>query len=177
MSKNADRTVRNKYKLHSVLVHSGGVHGGHYYAFIRPDGENWLKFDDEKVCAVHSRGLVQYWLFSTVLVLALDLGCICSDLGSLCPGGASRAIPCICLDALVWRSLPSAAVRTSRSRQGTMFEFVVGPGCPVWAWAVRISTHCFWGRSLSFAGSMLFLSPRSSWRMLLYRSPKGFLCT
>ena len=23
---------RNTYKLHSVLVHSGGVHGGHYYA-------------------------------------------------------------------------------------------------------------------------------------------------
>ncbi len=32
----ADHTVRNLYKLHSVLVHSGGVNGGHYYAFIRP---------------------------------------------------------------------------------------------------------------------------------------------
>jgi ubiquitin carboxyl-terminal hydrolase 7 len=41
--------VRNKYKLHSVLVHSGGVHGGHYYAYIRPDGKNWLKFDDTAV--------------------------------------------------------------------------------------------------------------------------------
>lgn len=45
----ADRSVRNLYKLHSVLVHSGGVHGGHYYAFIRPDGKTWLKFDDERV--------------------------------------------------------------------------------------------------------------------------------
>ncbi|KAK9823704.1 hypothetical protein WJX72_004794 [[Myrmecia] bisecta] len=45
----ADRSVRNKYRLHSVLVHSGGVHGGHYYAYIRPDGKQWLKFDDEKV--------------------------------------------------------------------------------------------------------------------------------
>lgn len=45
----ADRTVRNKYKLHSVLVHSGGVHGGHYYAYIRPDGKTWLKFDDTAV--------------------------------------------------------------------------------------------------------------------------------
>lgn len=48
----ADPNVRNKYLLHSVLVHSGGVHGGHYYAFIRPDlhedGE-WFKFDDERV--------------------------------------------------------------------------------------------------------------------------------
>lgn len=46
----ADRSVRNLYRLHSVLVHSGGVHGGHYYAFIRPSPDGgWLKFDDEKV--------------------------------------------------------------------------------------------------------------------------------
>ncbi len=43
--------MRNQYRLHSVLVHSGGVHGGHYYAFIRPDGRQWLKFDDDKVPA------------------------------------------------------------------------------------------------------------------------------
>lgn len=49
LSENADRSVRNLYRLHSVLVHSGGVHGGHYYAFIRPDGKQWFKFDDEKV--------------------------------------------------------------------------------------------------------------------------------
>lgn len=28
--------VRNRYILHSVLVHSGDVGGGHYYAYIRP---------------------------------------------------------------------------------------------------------------------------------------------
>lgn len=49
LSSNADRKVRNKYRLLAVLVHSGGVNGGHYYAFIRPDGENWLRFDDERV--------------------------------------------------------------------------------------------------------------------------------
>jgi hypothetical protein len=49
LSPKADRNVVNKYKLHSVLVHSGGVHGGHYFAFIRPDGHTWLKFDDDKV--------------------------------------------------------------------------------------------------------------------------------
>ena len=54
LSENADRSVRNLYKLHSVLVHSGGVHGGHYYAFIRPDGTRWLKFDDERVRGVPS---------------------------------------------------------------------------------------------------------------------------
>ncbi|KAL6997869.1 CSN-associated deubiquitinating enzyme Ubp12 [Sarracenia purpurea var. burkii] len=46
----ADRSIRNLYTLHSVLVHSGGVHGGHYYAFIRPTlSEQWFKFDDERV--------------------------------------------------------------------------------------------------------------------------------
>ena len=49
LSENADRNVRNLYKLHSVLVHSGGVHGGHYYAYIQPDRKRWLKFDDERV--------------------------------------------------------------------------------------------------------------------------------
>ena len=48
LAEDADRSVRNLYRLHSVLVHSGGVHGGHYYAFIRPDGQQWLKFDDDK---------------------------------------------------------------------------------------------------------------------------------
>ncbi|XP_021721291.1 ubiquitin carboxyl-terminal hydrolase 13-like isoform X1 [Chenopodium quinoa] len=46
----ADKSVRNLYVLHSVLVHSGGVHGGHYYAFIRPTlSDQWFKFDDERV--------------------------------------------------------------------------------------------------------------------------------
>jgi ubiquitin carboxyl-terminal hydrolase 7 len=35
--------------LHSVLVHSGGVHGGHYYAYVRPNGKDWLRFDDDRV--------------------------------------------------------------------------------------------------------------------------------
>lgn len=31
--------------LFSVLVHSGGVHGGHYYAFIRPTlSDQWCVF-------------------------------------------------------------------------------------------------------------------------------------
>jgi len=33
------------YVLFSVLVHSGGVHGGHYYAFIRPTlSDQWCVF-------------------------------------------------------------------------------------------------------------------------------------
>ncbi|XP_057506095.1 ubiquitin C-terminal hydrolase 12-like isoform X2 [Actinidia eriantha] len=50
LSPEADRSVRNLYTLHGVLVHSGGVHGGHYYAFIRPTlSDQWFKFDDERV--------------------------------------------------------------------------------------------------------------------------------
>ncbi|KAL0817230.1 hypothetical protein Bca101_073674 [Brassica carinata] len=50
LSPDADKSVRNLYTLHSVLVHSGGVHGGHYYAFIRPTlSDQWYKFDDERV--------------------------------------------------------------------------------------------------------------------------------
>ena len=38
------------YLLHSVLVHSGDVNGGHYYAYIRPDcSDRWFKFNDERV--------------------------------------------------------------------------------------------------------------------------------
>lgn len=40
-----------QYELHSVLVHSGGVLGGHYFAYIRVNGE-WYKFDDEVVSSV-----------------------------------------------------------------------------------------------------------------------------
>ncbi len=45
---------------YSVLVHSGGGHhGGHYYAFICPDGSQWLKFDDTKVEKVESSRAVE----------------------------------------------------------------------------------------------------------------------
>lgn len=49
MSPNSDPRVRNLYKLHSVLVHTGSGHGGHYFSFVRPDGRQWIKVDDEKV--------------------------------------------------------------------------------------------------------------------------------
>lgn len=38
------------YVLHAVVVHSGDVNSGHYYAHIRPTLENhWYKFDDDTV--------------------------------------------------------------------------------------------------------------------------------
>jgi hypothetical protein len=49
----AEASPPNVYKLHSVMVHSGDVFGGHYYAYIRPKctGEQWFKFDDDRVSA------------------------------------------------------------------------------------------------------------------------------
>ena len=47
---------KQAYVLHSMLIHSGDVNGGHYYAYIRPrhkDVEDqWFKFDDERVTIV-----------------------------------------------------------------------------------------------------------------------------
>jgi len=50
LDETADRTASWKYQLHSVFVHCGGTHGGHSFAFIKPDrGTQWLKFDDNRV--------------------------------------------------------------------------------------------------------------------------------
>ncbi|KAA8544396.1 hypothetical protein F0562_022408 [Nyssa sinensis] len=50
LSPEANRSIQNLYTLHSVLVHNGGVHRGHYFAFIRPTlSDQWYKFDDERV--------------------------------------------------------------------------------------------------------------------------------
>jgi ubiquitin carboxyl-terminal hydrolase 7 len=50
LSDDADRSEPYIYKLHSVLVHSGAIQAGHYYAFIRPEKNgHFYKFDDERV--------------------------------------------------------------------------------------------------------------------------------
>ena len=51
LAEDGDHSVPSDYSLLSILVHSGGAQGGHYYAYIRPGckGERWLKFDDERV--------------------------------------------------------------------------------------------------------------------------------
>ncbi|KAL9318045.1 hypothetical protein ACSQ67_014562 [Phaseolus vulgaris] len=60
LSPKANRNIRNLYTLHSVLVHSGGVHGGHYYAYIRPTLSNqWFKFDDERVTREDSKRAIE----------------------------------------------------------------------------------------------------------------------
>ena len=50
LSKDADISEPYLYHLHGVLVHSGDIAAGHYYAFLKPtkDG-HFYKFDDDKV--------------------------------------------------------------------------------------------------------------------------------
>ncbi|KAG8470588.1 hypothetical protein KFE25_009009 [Diacronema lutheri] len=56
LTADSDPNVRNLYKLHSVLVHSGGLNGGHYYVYVQPFGgehtNRWYKFDDDRVTCV-----------------------------------------------------------------------------------------------------------------------------
>jgi ubiquitin carboxyl-terminal hydrolase 7 len=63
LDSDADRSVKQHYRLQgyyyfkfSVLVHSGDLNAGHYFALIRPDRNgNWFKYDDDKVIPVTER--------------------------------------------------------------------------------------------------------------------------
>ncbi|KAF9649119.1 hypothetical protein BDM02DRAFT_3186537 [Thelephora ganbajun] len=58
--KTTDRSKPWKYKLHSVLVHSGGFRGGDYFAFIKPDRDTWWhKFKDDQVTPVTDREVLE----------------------------------------------------------------------------------------------------------------------
>ena len=50
LTADADRSVPSNYRLHSVLVHSGDVHGGHYYVYICMFGKK------SKKCGEQSKG-------------------------------------------------------------------------------------------------------------------------
>jgi ubiquitin carboxyl-terminal hydrolase 7 len=50
LSKDADKSEPYIYRLHGVLVHSGDLNAGHYYAFLKPEKDGqWFKFDDDRV--------------------------------------------------------------------------------------------------------------------------------
>ncbi|KAF2276539.1 cysteine proteinase [Westerdykella ornata] len=50
LSERADRSEPYIYHLHGVLVHSGDLNAGHYYAFLKPNKEgDFYKFDDDRV--------------------------------------------------------------------------------------------------------------------------------
>lgn len=60
LDESADRSQSWVYKLHGVLVHSGDLHGGHYFALIKPDRETrWLKYDDDRVTPVTDREVLE----------------------------------------------------------------------------------------------------------------------
>lgn len=60
LDSSADSSQPCIYKLHGVLVHSGDLHGGHYFALIKPDGESrWLKFDDDRVTPVTDKEVLE----------------------------------------------------------------------------------------------------------------------
>ncbi|KAJ3129556.1 hypothetical protein HK098_001032 [Nowakowskiella sp. JEL0407] len=60
LADDADKSVKNRYHLHGVLVHSGDLHGGHYCAFIKPEKEDkWFKFDDDRVVPVTLREVLE----------------------------------------------------------------------------------------------------------------------
>ncbi|KAF2826913.1 cysteine proteinase [Ophiobolus disseminans] len=56
LNENADRSESWIYHLHGVLVHSGDLNAGHYYAFLKPtkDG-HYYKFDDDRVTRATTR--------------------------------------------------------------------------------------------------------------------------
>ena len=48
------------YRLHGVLVHSGDVHGGHYFVLIKPEPDGkWYKLDDDRVIPVLDKEVLE----------------------------------------------------------------------------------------------------------------------
>jgi len=48
---NSDRSDKNTYKLHSIIMHRGTAYAGHYFSFIKncAKGNYWLEFNDNDV--------------------------------------------------------------------------------------------------------------------------------
>lgn len=60
LDESADRAQSHVYKLHGVLVHSGDLHGGHYFALIKPEKDGrWYKFDDDRVTPVTDKEVLE----------------------------------------------------------------------------------------------------------------------
>jgi len=50
LSEDANRSESHIYHLHGVLVHSGDLNAGHYYAFLKPTKNgDFFRFDDDRV--------------------------------------------------------------------------------------------------------------------------------
>ena len=57
---------RSRYNLYGICNHSGGVAGGHYYAYCKNKNEKWYKFNDSSITEISTTDLVSnnaYCLF------------------------------------------------------------------------------------------------------------------
>ncbi|VUC34971.1 unnamed protein product [Clonostachys rosea] len=60
LMEDADKSEPWIYQLHGVLVHSGDLNAGHYYAFIKPGKDGWFyKYDDDKVTKATLREVLE----------------------------------------------------------------------------------------------------------------------
>lgn len=60
LSEDGDRSQSWTYQLHSVLVHSGDLNAGHYYAFLKPTKDGWFyRYDDDKVTKATMREVLE----------------------------------------------------------------------------------------------------------------------
>ncbi|ORX43087.1 cysteine proteinase [Hesseltinella vesiculosa] len=60
VSDKADAKDAYDYVLHGVLVHSGDLHSGHYFALIKPEKDGkWLRFDDDRVTPVTKKEVLE----------------------------------------------------------------------------------------------------------------------
>jgi len=60
LDKEADMSESWEYQLHGVLVHSGDLNAGHYYAFLKPNKEGWwYRYDDDKVTKATKREVLE----------------------------------------------------------------------------------------------------------------------
>ncbi|KJR86641.1 ubiquitin carboxyl-terminal hydrolase 7 [Sporothrix schenckii 1099-18] len=60
LSEDADKSEPWTYQLHGVLVHSGELDAGHYYAFLKPTKDGWFyRYDDEKVTKATKREVLE----------------------------------------------------------------------------------------------------------------------
>ena len=56
LDEDADKSEPYIYHLHGVLVHSGDLNAGHYYAFLKPDSNGeFFRYDDDRVTRATKR--------------------------------------------------------------------------------------------------------------------------
>jgi ubiquitin carboxyl-terminal hydrolase 7 len=60
LADDADKAEPYTYQLHGVLVHSGDLNAGHYYAFIKPTKDGcFYRYDDDKVVRATTREVLE----------------------------------------------------------------------------------------------------------------------